>query len=296
MKLLGSYINGNYRVAIYDDGTKVRANDLDKLVASKPESMDIKITNQCECGCPFCHENSKPDGLHGDILNIPFIDTMLPYTEMAIGGGNPLAHPQLVEFLSLLKKKNIIASMTVNQKHFIESQDVIKNLVDGKLIYGIGVSLTKVTDELIGLLKQYPNAVIHVINGVVSSVELEKLFDYNFKVLILGYKVFRRGEQYYCSGVEDKKSELKEFLPQMINRFSVVSFDNLAIKQLDVKRLLSEDQWNEFYMGDDGQFTMYVDMVNREFARSSVSTERFPIESNICGMFNKIRTQDVGKN
>jgi hypothetical protein len=42
-------------------------------------------------------------------------------------------------------------------------------------------------------------------------------------------------------------------------------------------------------MGDDGNFTMYIDLVNQEFAQSSVSTERHPIMNDIKDMFNKIK-------
>ena len=33
-----------------------------------------------------CHEKATPDGKHGDILNIPFLNSLEPYTELAIGG------------------------------------------------------------------------------------------------------------------------------------------------------------------------------------------------------------------
>lgn len=57
MALIGRYRNGNYDVLIFEDGTKVRKNDLDFFEAESPESMDIKITNQCDMGCPMCHED-----------------------------------------------------------------------------------------------------------------------------------------------------------------------------------------------------------------------------------------------
>lgn len=291
MNLLGSYTNGNYEVKIFDDGTKIRENDLDFFQPITCESMDIKITNKCEMNCPYCHENSTMDGLHGDILNTPFIDTLLPYTELAIGGGNPLAHPDLEEFLIMLKNRNLIASMTLNQKHFIDNQDLIRRLVDEKLLYGIGISLTSATDELIDLLKDYPNAVLHVINGIVSTDNILKLFNNDFKVLILGYKQFRRGEDYYSAVVDRKMQELYDLLPKMLNCFKVVSFDNLAVKQLSVQRLLSVDEWSEFYMGDDGKFTMYVDMVKREFARSSIATSRYSLTEDIKDMFSIIRSE-----
>ena len=64
---LVKYRNGNYFVTIdLDTGTKVRSNDLDFFEPEYPESMDVKITNCCDMGCKFCHENSKPDGKHVD--------------------------------------------------------------------------------------------------------------------------------------------------------------------------------------------------------------------------------------
>ena len=294
MNILGRYQNGNYTVTILKDGTKIRYNTLDFFAPEKPESMDVKITNCCDMGCPMCHEDSKPNGKHGDILNVPFFDTLNPYTEIAIGGGNPLSHPDLVLFLEQLKSKKLIPSMTVNQVHFMKNLGLIEELVNKKLIYGIGVSLNSVNDEFIETIRKFPNAVIHVIDGIVHPTQLEELANKGLKILILGYKEFRRGNVMYAnmgSVIEEMKSSLYNILPTMINDnwFDVVSFDNLAIKQLNPKRLMSDEQWNQFYLGDDGKFSMYIDLVNQEFAKSSVSIERYPITADIRDMFNKVK-------
>ena len=294
MNILGKYQNGNYTVTILKDGTKIRYNALDFFAPEKPESMDVKITNCCDMGCPMCHEDSKPNGKHGDILNVPFFDTLNPYTEIAIGGGNPLSHPDLVLFLEQLKSKKLIPSMTVNQVHFMKNLGLIEELVNKKLIYGIGVSLNSVNDEFIETIRKFPNAVIHVIDGIVHPTQLEELANKGLKILILGYKEFRRGNVMYAnmgSVIEEMKSSLYNILPTMINDnwFDVVSFDNLAIKQLDPKRLMSDEQWDQFYLGDDGKFSMYIDLVNQEFAKSSVSIERYPITADIRDMFNKVK-------
>ena len=296
MRRFVRYQNGNYTVTIdTKDGTKVRENDLDFFRADFPESMDIKICNRCDLGCPMCHENSTKDGAIGDIMSEGFIDKLHPYTELAIGGGNPLEHPDLVPFLEKCKRLNLIPSMTVNQVHFMKNRNFLKYLVEQNLIYGLGVSLVRVTNDFIDALKEFPNAVIHVINGLVTPLELEALSGEGLKILILGYKQFRRGEKLYQEQgeqIEETKSWLHRKLPQIINEnwFEVVSFDNLAIKQLDAQRLMSNEDWEQFYMGDDGSATMYVDMVNREFAKSSTSTERYPLEDDIVTMFEKIRT------
>lgn len=149
--------------------------------------------------------------------------------------------------------------------------------------------LTKADGELIKALARYHNTVVHVINGVVAVEELRKLYDHNLKILILGYKDFRRGIQAHSKETDQRMATMYDELPHMLDRFAVVSFDNLAIRQLDVKRLLSAEEWNKFYMGDDGKFTMYVDLVKREFAKSSTSEKRHPITENIAEMFETIR-------
>ena len=63
MTNLLKYINGNYNVTLsLKDGTKIRETEEDEFIPSRPESIDIKITNKCDIGCPFCHENSIAEG------------------------------------------------------------------------------------------------------------------------------------------------------------------------------------------------------------------------------------------
>jgi hypothetical protein len=53
--------------------------------------------------------------------------------------------------------------------------------------------------------------------------------------------------------------------------------------------LVSEKEWESMYMGDDGEASMYIDLVDKKFARSSTSEIRFDLENNIEDMFNKVR-------
>ena len=303
------YKNGNYDVYIdLDTGTKIRKNDLDCFAPSTIESMDIKITNRCNMGCPMCHENSTPDGKHGDILSPSFLDNLHPYTELAIGGGNPLEHPDIDEFLKKCKERKFICNITVNQKHFIENYDRIKNWVDDKLVYGVGVSLTKPNPKFIELVRKIPNAVIHVIAGLVDIMTLNYLAHKDLKILILGYKRVRRGENLYSengNNIDKEIHALKVFISYIIKEkwFKVVSFDNLALQQLDVKDILTDEQWQEFYMGDDGQSgeqtsaSMFVDMVERKFAKNSCAAEndRYDLLDTVEEMYAILRGIDNGR-
>lgn len=293
MELLGRYKNGNFTTTILSDGTKIRETDEDEFIPTFAENMDIKITNFCDIGCPFCHEGSTTYGKFGDILNEKFIDTLHLYQEVALGGGDATSHPDLIPFLQKLKDRKVIVNMTVNQIHFEKKQELIRKLVNEKLIYGLGVSLVNPTENFIKLIKQYPNAVIHVINSVLKLSDVEALENNNLKMLILGYKHLRRGGDFYTEdhdNIVTKQNWLYENLVDIIDKFKVVSFDNLAIDQLNVKRLMTDEEWNEFYMGDDGNFTYYIDMVERKYARSSTAAfdKRYDLLDSVDDMFKKI--------
>lgn len=291
-------MNGNYCVKVYSDGTKVRETWENDFIPDFAENCDVKITSKCDGACPWCYEGCTQSGKHGDIMSYKFLDTLHPYTEIAING-NDLSHPDLVPFMLKMKEKQVILNMTVNQTHFEKHYARIKEFVDQKLIYGLGVSLKDPTEEFVGMISQIPNAVVHVINGVVSVHDLAWLSGCNLKILILGYKNMRRGEIFYeenAEVVQMFQDELKKYLFSEIIKhdwFKVVSFDNLAIEQLEVKEQLPRRRWDEFYMGDDGKFTFYIDLVDGTFSRSSLAAKRYPIMDNIDDMFHAIQNEEA---
>ena len=270
------YKNGNYTVIILNDGTKIRQTNDDKFIPSFAENCDVKITDKCSQNCPFCYEGCTKNGKHGNLFKYKFIETLHPYTELALNG-NDLDHPDLIKFLEFLKKKKVFANITVNQSQFIKNFDLIKQLSNNKLIYGIGVSLQHANEELISKMNEIPNTVLHTINGILTKEDVEALSNHNLKILILGYKELQRGITY-------------NNLENILSKFKVVSFDNLAIEQLNVKRVVSEKDWDEFYMGDDGGFTFYIDMVKGEFSKNSIAKDRYPIgNKTIDEMFQFIK-------
>ena len=304
MKILGTYNNGNYQVTILSDGTKIRRTDDDEFIPEFPENADVKITDKCSQGCPFCYEGCTKQGEHSYLMcedgtfGQYWMYTLHPYTELAING-NDLDHPDLDKFLLKMQEMKIVVNVTVNQNQFMKHLDYLKYLTDKKMIYGLGVSLTNSDDEdFIREIQNFKNSVIHTIAGILTMKDVTNLSNKNLKLLILGYKNLGRGISFKDNnGFKIAQCQLKlaERLPEMLNEFKVISFDNLAIEQLNVKELLfkdKQDEWDEFYMGDDGNFTLYIDAVNQTFAKNSCmpKEERFPITGrSMTEMFNFIR-------
>lgn len=280
-KVLGSYRNGNYMVTICDDGTKIRHNNEDSLIAAFPESIDMKISNRCDMGCPQCHEQSVPNGKLAPLYH-PLLDSLHPYTELALGGGNILEHPDLEDFLERMAARHIICNATLHLHHFLTNYDYLLKLSRSGLIHGLGVSVNSLIDEeTINKIKSFPNAVVHTIAGVMPWSGYVALANRGLKILILGYKAYGRGVNYLCEEsdkIRENIEVLRQRLPYLMGRFSLISFDNLALEQLQIRELVGEETWEKYYMGDDGQYTMYIDLVKQEYATSSVSP-RMPIDS-----------------
>lgn len=285
-KLLASYLNGNYVVRLYEDGTKIKDTNDDKFIASFPDSIDLKITNYCDLNCPMCHEMSSISGKEGN-LNSEFLMSLKKGSELAIGGGNPLSHKDLIPFLKRMKDRGVICNLTINEKHLITNKALVETLIKDELVYGVGISLNEMNEETIEFARRYKNTVLHIINGIFK--DFDKIINKNLKVLILGYKKFGRGKKFFNEKIEKQMAETKELLPSLLDKFACISFDNLALEQLNVQGLISKKDWEAMYMGDDGEASMYIDLVEEKCARSSTSVIRYDLEKDIISMFNKVR-------
>ena len=294
-----TYRNGNAIIKISDiDGTRKMFTMDDEFDFAFPVSMDLNLTQYCDAGCKFCYAECSKEGKHGDIMAAKFVDTLHPYTECALQV-NDLSHPQLVPFLYKLKRRNIFANITVNQIHFERKQEAIRNLVNQELIYGLGISLRNPTDEFINNVSNYPNAVIHIINGIATEQDIKKLSNNGLKILILGYKDKGRGHDYlnaYSDDVNRNQAWLSEWIADNIgsDAFKAIAFDNLSLEQLNIKKVISDNQWEHFYQGDEGTCSMFVDLVDGTFGVSSLvpKSEMHPLMDTVEEMFTVVKGRE----
>ena len=296
-KLLGKYQNGNYKVALFDDGTKIRWNDLNHFDAKFPEAMDVKITNYCNADCPMCFEGSSIVGKHGN-LNHPIFDSLQPYTELAIGGGNPLSHPQLIPFLKRMADQKVVCNITVNLEHFRRNIPLLMDLCNVGFLHGVGISVNRpVMKGELDAIKMIPNAVIHTIVGYTSPDVYASLSGHDLRLLFLGYKRQNRGSDWAVDSLhtlqmEHNISYLHTVLKDLKNDFKMLCFDNKAVEQLNVKGMLTPEEWSMYYMGEDGQFTMYLDMVEEKYGVSSTDERHdIPKYADIFTVFDLVKQE-----
>lgn len=284
-----TYQNGNCTVSLYRDGRKVREwPDGEEPKPEFPESVDLKITNYCTVGCPYCHESSTPKGQHADWAQIRSRLMGLPAgVEIAIGGGDPMSHPDLGRLLSHLRQRGLVPNLTVHTIQARENQFYLKELQETEFIFGVGVSDPKRCLQLLG---RFPlkNVVCHAIVGVHQAEDVGALLMVGQNVLLLGYKRYGFGVDYCLAPpyIWPWKSAVVELL--RIGK-GILSFDNLALEQLGVKELVPPELWQRHYMGDDGQFTMYYDAVAQQYAKSSTSERLDGAGMTIREMFQQLK-------
>lgn len=84
---------------------------------SKIEGLSVRLTNQCNLKCIMC---SYGKGLPSKIVRREVLakltDDLLPYglTYVALAGGEPLLHPDIIEIINDLYKKNLDITLVSN--------------------------------------------------------------------------------------------------------------------------------------------------------------------------------------
>lgn len=296
--------NGNYYI-IKNNYSKIRlcVEKEHFPVPRYPELIDINITDYCAHGCKCCYRGCTQKGKHADlaVLNTFVHNLMIP-TEIVLGGGNVLDYPYLDSFLAVAPKQHTI-SMTIKASDCSRLSD-LKNL---HKIKGLGISVFNQDDakNAISVSDKYQDmyVALHIIPeylgyertmsilNYISNIANEK--DTYYNVVFLGYKTTGRGKE--CKHQTLTHDQLLElFMTDYITCSTDTCFNNtyrdFMLEEYDTRSLT----FNE------GEFSMYVDTVNKRIYRSSYELEKsYPLiplktrelfySQHIENVFSKIR-------
>ena len=292
-RMLTKYRNGNYAVMMGYDGTKIRLCAEGTYKPKFPEIVELRVTNRCDVGCPYCYDNASPNGLHGDILNDSFIKSIPKGVEVEISGGNPMTHPNLCELITTLHSNGCPVCLVLNQKHFMDNYDAVEFLCENDFVYRVKASSNEPTPEFISAVKRIDRVFVSVITGVINRPMLERLYDKQIKLFICGYRKFRRGATYYLGDVgvllDARTQWLSDSFDDIVKHFDVVELDRNAVKMLVQDTSSISDAVN--MLGKEGEFNMFVDCVGKKFGSDvSAHLEKYDhTKDTIFDMFNKIQ-------
>jgi radical SAM protein with 4Fe4S-binding SPASM domain len=122
-----------------DTGMTMRWGDTPEdnpVYAPWPELADISISNHCSKNCEFCYRDSKPDKSFIPLDQYEFIlerlrsDRWGSVFQVALGGGEPLEHPDFVSIIQRTHRSGVVANFTTNGE-YLDSHTV--NAIKGKV-------------------------------------------------------------------------------------------------------------------------------------------------------------------
>lgn len=255
------------------DGSKIRLGIGKYEKASRPELVDIKISDYCSMSCQFCYVGSTTEGQHGRFCDLVYIADELAKAkvfEVAIGGGEPTEFPAFISYLKYLREVGIVPNFTTKsavwvRKNWKEIEDVI-----GAFAYSADSP-----DQLIQAARhfqQIPNdrINIHCVMGLqtehqfVEYMALAKSLD--LRVTLLGYKTTHRGATFEYFKLYNWWIEVIRYLISK-DKCPTFSIDTTLAKQYhsELQQILPDYT----YHVDEGKFSCYVDAVAMKLGASS---------------------------
>ena len=240
-----------------------------------PELVDLKITDYCDKKCKFCYQDSTTEGIHARLYNIDKILETLSESgvfEVAIGGGEPIFHPGIIEIFEKCKKYNIKPNITTADYDWFEYES-FRNLISS-FVGGIGVSITSISDlkRLKKILKGDDSGItFHYILGMQSIERFKSILNYvntNFKyktIVLLGYKSTGRGSNL-------QEVQYKQDWVKLAKKYEYVSISIDTKLATMYKHFLDKNNINDkTYYQSEGVYSKYIDAVNLTVAESSYS-------------------------
>jgi hypothetical protein len=267
--------------------------------ASRPELVDLKITNFCPyaatspCG-EFCYEGSNAKGKHADINYIRQLGSMfnsLGVLEVSMGGGALEYHPGIVDIINTLRYSNLTVNITIlNTKGLVKNEKLVKTIKDS--VSGVGVSchdlesvanVVEVQDLLLGPDatkwkwqsenpgKCWINVMAHVVVGSAPLAEMlnvvRALAEKKIPILLLGYKNVGEGASFKPWPIDS--IALAQGIKKICEKhYLTLSVDTLFLEQhgrtitaLKVPTVLTTSP--------EGKFSCYVDAVEQTVSPSS---------------------------
>lgn len=277
-------VNGYWTLFNRDNGNKIRlflSPKQDKITkAFAPELVDLKITDFCDKRCSFCYQGSTKDGLHGDVNYISSVIAMLnkyQVFEVALGGGEPTAHPDFEKILRTCKWNGIVPNFTTKTLDWLKNDARRNEILSHVGGFAYSVSNNREVRELGFLLEKYKiersRVQVQIIDGVVSEWSfphiLKECAYHNLALTILGFKPTGRGEK-FAETRQPYKFDWIEMVKKARDNgdYVTIGVDTLMV-QKNQEAFEKEGIDEIFFTPKEGKFSCYIDGVAEQIGPSS---------------------------
>jgi hypothetical protein len=263
-----------------DSGLKIRMSfdTFEKTEASKamsPELIDIKITDHCEHNCAFCYQNSKQNGNHcskDTISHIAKACLNMKVFEVALGGGDPITHPDILYIVKIFREQNVIPNLSTKSVAWLANESFRNEIFENCGAVAFSISTLKEASDVESEFKKYPIAkskwgyrekfVFHYVMGSSDVKELESILNFcsdkDINIVLLGYKTNGRGGTFKPYSYSNWISIINKLYKS--GQCPTIAIDTKLAKEYESS--LNKITNNIMVHPEDGKFSMYIDAVN----------------------------------
>lgn len=230
-----------------------------------PELLDVSITNKCTKGCPYCYQNSRPDGDHMPLEDYRKImeQGKKHVIQIALGGGEPTEHPDFIELLRMTREEyNVVPNYTTNGGTTL-TDEVIE--ASKKYCGAVAVSWHKGPEKLEALQRFIDAGVITNVHFIVGADTIDEAIELLEKkalpkglnaIIFLLYKPVGRAAHGSQLLLHDERVDRFLELAQETYEFQV-GFDACFASALAAHTDVSQNCYDTC---DGGRFSCYIDV------------------------------------
>jgi hypothetical protein len=261
-----------------------------------PELVDVSVGNHCATGCRYCYRGSTTDQAFASASEIvSAVDAFqtLGTFEIALGGGDPMQHPELLALCESLGDAlersggRTRVHVTTRETAWLRDPPLRDAALRAFTAFGLSVDSlaalrrTHEAFEAAGVKRARLN--FQVVAGVPSQAMLVRMLDYArehyLRVTLLGYKTTGFGDR-----VQPKPLD-----PSILKGRYHIGVDTVLAQAWE-PWLVANHAWQGSYALREGAFSCFYDVVTRRLHRSSYDrSEGIEVKGRGYGIYQEMR-------
>jgi len=242
-------------------------DDQEIKYSSLPELVDLKITDYCNMGCPYCYQGSSSAGKHADLEKIKRLLqslSKLQVFEVALGGGETTLHPDFLEILKLCKDLGIVPNFTTRNINWFRNEKNVEVFKEccGSVAFSID-HVYGILHEIMPIVKYWDLEDYVSIQCIDTIANIESIIKVcELPLILLGYKKCGRGASYLDQKTLSRydHTPFKDVVSGMKKSWQQVGVDTKYLQDYR-DEVLDVAPERVFYTAEEGVYSMYIDAV-----------------------------------
>lgn len=184
--------------------------------SSRPNLVDIKITDSCPFQCAYCYQGSTPKAPHASLSAVVEVAQALASEqvfEVALGGGEPTLHPDFAQIVDEFHSRGVVCNFTTRNTKWLQSSRAVEVLNKCKAV-AVSVDTVEGAKVAVEAFKnisaQRLQTTLQIVVGAQPRADFEDIlavaFEAGVSITLLGYKDNGFGLAYKMS--DDKQQQI----------------------------------------------------------------------------------------